>query len=176
LVGVCISCVFQPYLETVLGGTTRAVKRAAGRKPALNAGQAWVLGGLWLNGLKRTKEPRLNRALKWSHFFSEMEILFGMGGWIITVPAWSFNGATSFQKWKFGVVTLSATNLLPNGFQWSHFFSEMEMLNAELTIEYLQALFQWSHFFSEMEILGTSAILTAKSPSFNGATSFQKWK
>ncbi len=37
-------------------------------------------------------------------------------------------------------------------------------------------MFQWSHFFSEMEMYGDEVEQEFGLESFNGATSFQKWK
>ena len=89
---------------------------------------------------------------QWSHFFSEMEMhkATRVNNLRRTV---CFNGATSFQKWKSDMATDLTSKLLPAWFQWSHFFSEMEMREQFMTIHPKD-----------------------DSLCFNGATSFQKWK
>jgi hypothetical protein len=37
-------------------------------------------------------------------------------------------------------------------------------------------MFQWSHFFSEMEMMDRLPAMVIQMLRFNGATSFQKWK
>jgi len=73
-------------------------------------------------------------------------------------------------------------SLLTVRLQWSHFFSEMEIMPESFswgsdTFTPVGGL-QWSHFFSEMEI--AEALRNPKKyyqeTRFNGATSFQKWK
>ncbi len=87
----------------------------------------------------------------------------------------SFSGATSFQKWKLNATNTTAQPeknvsveplLFRNGngairdkfirireeFQWSHFFSEMEITPGAFPESNINK-FQWSHFFSEMEII-----------------------
>ena len=60
-----------------------------------------------------------------------------------------FNGATSFQKWIGVMIPIFRSQDI--GFQWSHFFSEMDRRKAlESSRQYLM-VFQWSHFFSEMD-------------------------
>ncbi len=87
---------------------------------------------------------------QWSHFFSEMEITKAMLNRSLRI------------SW----------------FQWSHFFSEMEMNILKLVEHFSKKEFQWSHFFSEMEMQDVVAYVNAIEyrTSFNGATSFQKWK
>ncbi len=124
---------------------------------------------------------------------------------IVAITMVSFNGATSFQKWKCqgslgyhhrpsdvsmepllfrngntmqsfaavcgseqsmvsmepllfrnGNLAAKVVRLIQNGgfeaFQWSHFFSEMEITDL-IGKEFADVEFQWSHFFSEMEMI-----------------------
>jgi len=91
--------------------------------------------------------------LQWSHFFSEMEIKL-----VYLEPLDLANKLASMEPLLFrnGNAPIAAgqhvtvTNLAE--LQWSHFFSEMEILDKRYIYLVLILRLQWSHFFSEMEM------------------------
>jgi len=84
----------------------------------------------------------------------------------------SFNGATSFQTWKW---FLSRMKWRPHEqLQWGHVFSDVEIVSCPVHPQ-VKAELQWGHVFSDVEIRRWQS--SATSPfGFNGATSFQTWK
>ena len=85
--------------------------------------------------------------LQWGHDFSAMEI------WLRIVwlcGGGRFNGAMTFQPWKFCSAFINTTWL--HVLQWGHDFSAMEMRIADHTNIDTDRL-QWGHDFSAMEIL-----------------------
>jgi len=61
-----------------------------------------------------------------------------------------FNGATSFQTWKFldGFLPVDQDTQL----QWGHVFSDVEMEKHAKQVRE-KAVLQWGHVFSDVEIL-----------------------
>ena len=69
---------------------------------------------------------------------------------IDAAPPWSsFNGATTFQRWKPALEILAGLGT---------------------------GLLQWGHHFSAMETARSGPGRCLSSPCFNGATTFQRWK
>ena len=60
-----------------------------------------------------------------------------------------FNGATSFQTWKW--VTSWAKDFFSVSLQWGHVFSDVEMAFS-IDGERWHCLLQWGHVFSDVEI------------------------
>ena len=62
-----------------------------------------------------------------------------------------FNGATSFQTWKYSAKkALNAEFIL---LQWSHIFSDVEMFRRVADRVNKSFKLQWSHIFSDVEML-----------------------
>ncbi len=77
------------------------------------------------------------------------------------------------------MLTKFAARLIENAeFQWSHFFSEMEIILIELTPEEaVEAGFNGATSFQKWKSIDASRNESGEFiKSFNGATSFQKWK
>jgi len=109
--------------------------------------------------------------LQWGHVFSDVEIRRACGRcqspsrrfngatsfqtWKFCIPALiasvsiCFNGATSFQTWKW--MTVPAPSVSTAQLQWGHVFSDVEMENASW-ISTGDLLLQWGHVFSDVEI------------------------
>ena len=90
-----------------------------------------------------------------------------------SVSPCSFNGATSFQTWKWQ--TWGGRWLSSAALQWGHVFSDVEMVGVGVPLSSVMLL-QWGHVFSDVEITTPSAPATPSTSGFNGATSFQTWK
>ena len=93
-------------------------------------------------------ERKKNGVLQWGHVFSDVEIT---GGAIYDGSrSTRFNGATSFQTWKWSRWTPSsrARPVL----QWGHVFSDVEIYVqiARTAIKFGEL--QWGHVFSDVEI------------------------
>jgi len=56
-----------------------------------------------------------------------MEIETGAQPQAVVSQQSGFNGATSFQKWKYNANMAKINYYWANVLQWSHFFSEMEI-------------------------------------------------
>jgi len=69
----------------------------------------------------------------------------------------SFNGATFFQTWKCSSPAFSLTR--PTTLQWSHVFSNVEMLHKKGESWKFGNLLQWSHVFSNVEMTGELRIV-----------------
>jgi len=134
--------------------------------------------------------------LQWGHDFSAVEIVVVLEE--IVGYDFCFNGATTFQPWKFKRKLLSSPMVTP--LQWGHDFSAVEMLStasvfmADIPASMGPRLFsrgnhitvvlgtggasvlQWGHDFSAVEILEICAASLPQIQSFNGATTFQPWK
>ena len=135
------------------------------------------------------------RELQWGHVFSDVEIMVegvtldldrgaSMGPRLFrrgntgsgSTGCWAgngFNGATSFQTWKYQMThsELSERREL----QWGHVFSDVEMV-ASAVLHLLDSQLQWGHVFSDVEMLAPANPWRRPAACFNGATSFQTWK
>ena len=165
-------------------------------------------------------KPKLCLWLQWGHVFSDVEIAMrtsvnnGAGGASMgprlfrrgNVPARDsalpravcFNGATSFQTWKYPAQVFPER--IPPMLQWGHVFSDVEMVMGTAAKPKLCLWLQWGHVFSDVEIamrtsvnngaggasMGPRLFRRGNVPArdsalpravcFNGATSFQTWK
>ena len=109
----------------------------------------------------------------------------------------SFNGATTFQPWKYccqnretkrdfasmGPRLFSRGNrrstpahrTRARQLQWGHDFSAVEITHTGAPAVSPISL-QWGHDFSAVEIKIIDCLLPTTFSSFNGATTFQPWK
>ena len=61
-----------------------------------------------------------------------------------------FNGATSFQTWKWDEILAEKRTL--QELQWGHVFSDVEMAGAPVGPQLPGARLQWGHVFSDVEM------------------------
>ncbi len=85
----------------------------------------------------------------------------------------SFNGATSFQTWKYQPV--SATFPGRSRLQWGHVFSDVEMRSGGGVADGIPRGFNGATSFQTWKCYGSDREGGGKW-RFNGATSFQTWK
>ncbi len=160
---------------------------------------------LFRNGnehLRGGGENTIKEVFQWSHFFLEMEIFgipcekmeramkqrfngatsFQKWKWYESI-VWnddenrmSFNGATSFQKWKSTVPTVISHTLSFCAVSMEPLLFRNGNASRGSKLRFPAIWFQWSHFFSEMEMPAGAVNYGFQLSGFNGATSFQKWK
>ncbi len=133
--------------------------------------------------------------LQWGHVFSDVEKsqpsgqgcrqrvasmgprLFRRGNVpnILEVPSAleGFNGATSFQTWKY-IQACRHKNINHGASMGPRLFRRGNGKDTT-RISASSRMLQWGHVFSDVEI-SAAISLTPKSFCFNGATSFQTWK
>jgi len=109
--------------------------------------------------------------LQWGHDFSAVEIAITML-WMLLCNS-SFNGATTFQPWKFWrlpkVQWVKAASMGPRLFSRGNSALHGSWGRSHSGL-------QWGHDFSAVEISGERLEIIRASISFNGATTFQPWK
>ncbi len=88
------------------------------------------------------------KLLQWGHVFSDVEIGNIADG--ADPQDRRFNGATSFQTWKF--LPDKPCRDRNQQLQWGHVFSDVEMPRAAFAPLKPFFLLQWGHVFSDVEI------------------------
>ena len=122
------------------------------------------------NGLCGPVNEHAYRELQWGHDFSAVEM--PPSGYISGIES-CFNGATTFQPWKWHLTPYSS--YLRHALQWGHDFSAVEISREnrrELARVYAS---MGPRLFSRGNDNGDPMTLVALL-SFNGATTFPPWK
>ena len=117
-----------------------------------------------------TPTPPTRERLQWGHVFSDVEIRTGPSR---KNPLQAcFNGATSFQTWKFRKQEYDSS--VEGGFNGATSFQTWKLKKSSCDREF-PFMLQWGHVFSDVE-MPVGLYKRPRCGRFNGATSFQTWK